>query len=69
MSKKIVFKIDKEGNVKIDEVTGFGGDCKNFTELLENSLGKVDEGSRNYTDEYHGTIDISSDSNEHLHLE
>ncbi len=68
MSKKIVFKIDKEGNVKIDEITGFGSECKNFTELLENSLGTTDEASRVFTDEYQGSIEIDNQNNDHLHL-
>ena len=53
--KKVVFKIDKQGGVKIEEISGYGSDCKNLTELLEKSLGSADESSREYTAEYYET--------------
>ena len=61
MSKKIIFKINKEGNVLIDKVEGYGANCKDFTRLLEESLGSVDEASREYTGEYTSCTSSTTD--------
>ena len=52
MSKKVVFKVDKEGNIGIDEVHGYGSACKDFTKSLEDRLGGADESSRKLTSEF-----------------
>ena len=51
--KKVVFKIDKKGNVTIEEISGYGSSCKSLTELLEKSLGTPEESSRTYTGEFY----------------
>lgn len=51
--KRVVFKIDKQGNVTIESLEGYGSNCQSFTELLEKSLGTPDESSREYTGEYY----------------
>jgi hypothetical protein len=51
--KRVVFRIDKQGNVKIESLEGYGSNCQSFTELLEKSLGTPDETSREYTGEYY----------------
>jgi hypothetical protein len=52
MSKKIVFKINKNGEVLIDKVEGYGASCRDITSLIEQALGTADESSREYTAEY-----------------
>jgi hypothetical protein len=52
MSKKIIFKINKEGNVSIDKVEGYGSSCLDTTRIIERALGQSDESSRRITDEY-----------------
>jgi hypothetical protein len=64
MSKKIIFKINKEGNVLIDKVEGYGSNCKDFTRLLEKSLGTADESSRQTTDEFYASTE--TDNQEHI---
>lgn len=51
MSKHVEFSIDAEGNVKIQKLEGYGSGCVEATKFLEKSLGKADEGSREYTEE------------------
>ena len=53
MSKRVVFKINKDGNVVVDEVSGYGTSCLDLTRVLEKNLGKADESSRQYTEELH----------------
>jgi hypothetical protein len=60
MSKKIVFKVNKEGNVSIDEVEGYGSSCLDVTKLLEKALGKADESSREFTDEYNDPVSLDN---------
>jgi hypothetical protein len=57
MSKKIVFKINKDGNVLIDNVEGYGSSCVEATELIEKALGRADESSRKFTDEYNEPVE------------
>lgn len=64
MSKKIVFKINREGNVAIDEVIGYGSCCLEATKMLEGVLGGVDEGSRQMTEEFNNPI--ACDREEHI---
>jgi len=59
MSKKLTFKIDKEGNVKIENVEGYGSSCLDATKFIEGALGVADESSRKLTEEYHGTVSIT----------
>ncbi len=64
MSKKVVFRINKDGNVLIDKVEGYGGSCKDFTSLLEKSLGTADEASRQMTHEFLESSE--TDNQEHI---
>ena len=52
MAKKIVFRINKDGDVLIDKVEGYGSSCLDATKFLETALGEVDEKSRRMTEEY-----------------
>ena len=52
MSKKVVFKVDNEGNIHIDDVNGYGSSCKDFTKSLEDRLGGADESTRKLTEEF-----------------
>lgn len=65
MSKKIVFKISKDGDVRIDQLEGYGSDCMNATKMLERALGNADESSRNMTSEYFNEVEQSA--TERLH--
>ena len=64
MSKKIVFKINKEGNVAIDEVIGYGACCLDATKMIEGALGSVDENSRKMTEEFNDPV--ACDREEHI---
>lgn len=57
MSKKIVFKINNEGNVAIAEVEGYGSSCLEATKQIEKGLGLVEEGSRKLTSEYNDPVE------------
>jgi hypothetical protein len=63
-SKKIVFKISKDGNVVIDKLEGYGASCLEATKFLERALGNSDEASRRFTAEYNEPAETSSE--EHL---
>lgn len=52
MSKKIVLKISKDGNVVVDSVEGYGSKCLEATKSLERALGSANEASRKMTEEY-----------------
>jgi hypothetical protein len=56
MSKRIEFKIDVNGGVKVDKVCGMGSDCLSFTKSLEDRLGGVDESSREMTEEFNEPV-------------
>lgn len=56
MSKRIVFKINKDGAVAIDTVEGYGSSCMEATKALEMALGGVDESSRKLTEEYNEPV-------------
>jgi hypothetical protein len=62
--KKLSFKVDKEGNVQILNVEGYGQNCLAATELIEKALGIVNEKSRELTDEYNKPV--SSDNHEQI---
>jgi hypothetical protein len=64
MSKKLTFKIDREGNVKIENVEGYGSSCLEATKFIEGMLGSADESSRKLTEEYHGTV--STTGSDHI---
>jgi hypothetical protein len=68
MSKKIVFKINKNGSVLIDKVEGYGSACKDITSLIEQALGSADESSREYTAEYCDSSSSSNDTHEETQL-
>lgn len=61
MSKKIVFKINREGNVLIDEVHGYGSGCLDATKFIEKQLGGADEGTRKLTEEFEEPISEEQD--------
>jgi hypothetical protein len=61
MSKKIVFKVDKNGNALIESVEGFGHTCLDATKFLEHALGSADESSRRLTQEYNEPLDVSEE--------
>jgi len=48
----MLFKIDRDGNVSIENVEGYGSSCLEVTARLEKALGVVDENSRVMTDEF-----------------
>jgi hypothetical protein len=52
MSKKIIFKINKNGDVLIDKVEGYGSECLQATKFIEGRLGSADESSRKLTSEF-----------------
>jgi hypothetical protein len=60
MSKKIVFNVNKEGNVTIADVEGYGSSCLDVTKMLEKALGKADEASRAFTDEYNDPVSLDN---------
>jgi hypothetical protein len=61
MSKKITFRIGKDGNASIENVEGFGTSCMDATRFLEHALGNVDESSRKMTDEYNKPSEVSEE--------
>lgn len=63
MSKKIVFKINKDGNVIIDKVEGYGSSCLDATKLLERKIGLADESTRKLTSEYEELPPVSVGEN------
>jgi hypothetical protein len=64
MSKKIVFKINKNGDVAIDEMTGYASGCVDASAALEKRLGQADESSRRLTEEYNEPLSL--DNEEHI---
>jgi len=54
MSKKLVFKVSKEGDVVIDKVEGYGSSCMDITRQLEGALGTISD--RTMTDEYNEPV-------------
>ena len=60
MSKKIVFKITKDGDVVIDKVEGYGSSCLEATKFIERALGKADESTRRMTEEYEDTVRVDN---------
>lgn len=56
MSKKIIFKISKDGDVLIDKVEGYGSTCLEATKFIEKALGRADESTRRMTEEYEETL-------------
>jgi hypothetical protein len=61
MSKKIVFKISKDGDVVINKLEGYGSSCLEATKLLERALGHSDEASRRFTEEYNEPVESSGE--------
>jgi cytochrome oxidase Cu insertion factor (SCO1/SenC/PrrC family) len=49
MKPKIHFRVAKDGNVTLVDVTGAGDQCQNITASMEKAIGKVDEKSREDT--------------------
>ena len=60
MSKKIIFKINREGEVLIDKLTGYGKGCKEITKILADALGEVDESTRKLTEEYDKPVETNA---------
>jgi hypothetical protein len=61
MSKKIVFKINKDGDVVIDKVEGYGSSCLDATKLLERKIGLSDESTRKFTSEFEELPPVEAD--------
>jgi len=61
MSKKIVFKINKNGDVVIDKVEGYGSSCLDATKLLERKIGLADESTRKLTSEFEELPPVETD--------
>jgi hypothetical protein len=61
MSKKIVFKVSKDGNASIENVEGFGSSCMDATRFIEYALGSADETSRRLTEEYNEPVEVSGE--------
>jgi len=55
------FTIDKEGNLSIDKLEGFGEGCADFTAPLEKRMGIPDESSRKFTEEYNEPVEVKPD--------
>jgi hypothetical protein len=60
MSKKIVFKITKDGDVVVDKVEGYGSSCLEATKFIEKALGKADESTRRMTEEYEEPLRVDN---------
>jgi hypothetical protein len=60
MSKKMTFKIDKEGNVLVEKVEGYGSSCLEVTRNLEKALGSADESTRVLTDEINKPVELDN---------
>lgn len=58
MSKRMVFKINNDGNVSLDNVEGYGSSCVEATKMIERALGKADESTRRTTDEYNDPVAV-----------
>ena len=54
--RKIVCRIDPNGELSVVEVTGFGSACTQVTKAIE-MIGDVDESTRQYTDEIHQEVE------------
>lgn len=52
MSQQIHIQIDKHGNSRIVDMTGFGTNCQAASREIEKTLGKVVESSRHLTDSF-----------------
>ena len=52
MSKSLRYRIDVEGNLKVEKLEGFGDACKQFTAAMEKDIGTPDESTRKMTDEF-----------------
>jgi GTP cyclohydrolase III len=63
MSKKMVFKINKDGNVVVDTVQGYGSACMEATKFIERALGKADESTRKTTEEYEKPVKLDNTEN------
>ena len=63
MSKKMTFKINKDGNVIVDSVEGYGSACMEATKFIERALGKADESTRKTTEEYDKPVNLDNREN------
>ena len=57
MSKKVIYKIDKQGNGKLIDMIGFGSGCVAAFASTQAKLGKAD-GEIQYTEEYTKPVDV-----------
>ena len=53
----MTFKIDKEGNVLVEKVEGYGSSCLEVTRNLERALGSADESTRVIADEFNKPVE------------
>lgn len=51
------YLIQPDGNVVVQDICGFGKDCTSKMDHIEKILGKVNESTREYTDEYGEQVD------------
>ena len=63
MSKKMTFKINKDGNVIVDSVEGYDRACMEATKFIEKALGKADESTRKTTEEYDKPVKLDNREN------
>ena len=61
MSRKAEFRINKDGNLQVVKLEGFGSGCMKFTEGLERGVGQADESTRKMTDEYDKPVKQGTD--------
>ena len=55
--KRITFNINKKGDVKVVDASGYGHGCQEATQEIEKLLGVVDEQSRGTTENYYQEVD------------
>lgn len=55
--QRATFIFDLKGESRIGDVCGMGKKCGEFTKPAEDRLGKVDESSREQTEEYTKSVD------------
>ena len=59
MSKKVIFKIDKNGNGKLVDMIGFGESCVSAFASTLAKMGKAD-GEAQFTEEYTKPVELQA---------
>lgn len=57
MTKKIIYKIDSNGNGKLIDMIGFGSSCVEAFAATQSKMGAAD-GEAQYTEEYSKPVDV-----------